>query len=184
MDFIPFLTGAVAAAIGGAVITGAFNVFIKKQEYKNTYLKMVLDKRVVAYEAINTLIGTLKISFLDDEDKQIYHNVFHDQTDFFELLAFFSKITEHELWMSDETRKRLHNLRKQIANCSHQLPARNLIEIGKESYRQIGILRDELEKSFIQDLLHLYKIDQFLKNKTVITEFISTDGYFQNKGSK
>lgn len=179
MEIASLLTGAIA----GALIKGAFDMFLKQQEYKNSYLKMVLDKRLAAYEAVNTVIGILKISILDNEDNRTYHNIFHDQTDFFGLLAFFTKITEHELWLSDETKKRLHDLRKLITYCSYQLSTHDLIEIGKEVYQQIAIFRDQLEKSFIKDLSSLYKIDKFLNNKTIETEFTSTDNYFKNKGT-
>ena len=90
---------------------------------------------------------------------------------------------EHELWLSDETKNRLHNLRKKILYCADQSQTRSLIDIGKENYQQIGILRDQLERSFIRDLSNLYEIDKFLKTKTVSTEFQNKDDYFKNEGS-
>jgi hypothetical protein len=144
---------------------------------------MVLDKRLAAYEAINTLIGTLRISILGNEDELAYHNIFHDETIFVEFLASLSKTMEHELWLSDETKNRVHNLRKMILYCAYQLSTNNLVDIAKENYQQIGILRDQLEMSFIKDLSNLYKIDKFLKTKTISTKFQSKDDYFKNEGS-
>jgi hypothetical protein len=144
---------------------------------------MVLDKRLAAYEAINTLIGTLRISILGNEDELAYHNIFHDETSFVEFLASLSKTMEHELWLSDETKNRVHNLRKMILYCAYQLSTNNLVDIAKENYQQIGILRDQLEMSFIKDLSNLYKIDKFLKTKTISTKFQSKDDYFKNEGS-
>jgi|GEM_PF-1954288 len=179
MEITTLLTGA----LGGVLIKGAFDIFLKQQEYKNSYHKMVLDKRLAAYEVINTLLGTLKISIFGNEDERTYHNIFHDQSVFVEFLVPLSKTMEHELWLSDETKNRLHNLRKKILYCADQSQTRSLIDIGKENYQQIGILRDQLERSFIRDLSNLYEIDKFLKTKTVSTEFQNKDDYFKNEGS-
>jgi hypothetical protein len=100
-----------------------------------------------------------------------------------EFLASLSKTMEHELWLSDETKNRVHNLRKMILYCAYQLSTNNLVDIAKENYQQIGILRDQLEMSFIKDLSNLYKIDKFLKTKTISTKFQSKDDYFKNEGS-
>ncbi len=185
MEINSLLIGAGIGASGtvlATLITSIFNHYIKKQEYRNLYHKIILDKRVSACEIINTLIGTLKISILDDKDKLPYHNIFHDQADFAGLLTYFSKIMEYELWLSDETKKRLQDLRKLIINCSYQLSTRNLLDIGKENYKEIAILRDQLERDFIKDLSKLHEIDKFLKKKTVLTVFAHSNDYFNAKG--
>lgn len=186
MELNSLLIGAGIGASGtviAALITGVFNKYIKDREYKNSYLKMILDRRVEAYEAINTLLGTLKISLKDDKDQLAYHFIFNNQDDFIKFVSSQTQTMRHDLWMSNETQNNLHNVRKMILYCAHELTNRVLIEIAKENYMQIGILRDKLERSFIKDLENLYQIDKFLEAKTIKTNFQNMNDYLKAEGN-
>jgi len=99
-----FLTTLFSGAVVGAVIVGGFNIYSKHTEYKHSYLKMILEKRIEAYERINSVIVMLKTSVLDNG--KAYHTIFSfDKDYFFEHHKILREAILHELWMSNKTKK-------------------------------------------------------------------------------
>ena len=165
------LTTLISGAVLGALIAGGFNIYSKHTEYKNSYLKMILEKRIEAYERINSVITMLKISVVDNG--QAYHNIFSADKD--ALYGHFEILTKafiYELWMSDNAKKNLQKLQQEIVRCiilhNNGMP---LIDVGKSEYQIIAKLRDNLEKDLVVDLQTLYKVENFLSNKTVVTGY-------------
>jgi hypothetical protein len=171
-DSVIFATiGTLSGVLLGALLTGIFNVWSKNIEYKNTYLKMILEKRLDAYEFANSLIVQLKYP-VQDPDGKAYHTIFLNDQKFDNFLSRIYLLPEKSLWMNDETSIKI----KKIFDLLVSYKVRNgkgesLIDIGKEIYLTLGIRRDELEKSLLSDLKTLYKIDNFLSNKSVVTTY-------------
>lgn len=63
MEFTSFFSGAILGAFITAIIaeliSGYFNIKTKSKEYENSYAKMILEKRLFAYEQINLIINKL-----------------------------------------------------------------------------------------------------------------------------
>jgi hypothetical protein len=169
---VDFLTTLITGAVAGAIITGVFNMYSKHTEYKNSYLKMILEKRIEAYERINSVITLLKMSVVDNG--KAYHMIFSSDKDaFYNDYSVVTKAFMYELWMSDNAKNNLLKLQQEIVRCFvlHN-NGMTLIDVGKSEYKIIANLRDNLEKDLVIDLQNLYKIEDFLSNKTVTTEFV------------
>jgi len=69
---LAFLSSSVIGGAIGAFIAGRFDLRVKDREYENEYYKLVLAKRIAAYESIQRLVTGLKTAVLD-EDRQPYH---------------------------------------------------------------------------------------------------------------
>ena len=177
-DAITLLEVAVIGLIGaavGAIIAGGFNLYSKHTEYKHAYLKMILEKRIEAYEHVNTVIVMLKKAVIGEG--KTYHDIFaSDQNYFLQQYLILREASSHELWMSNKTGKNLQNLDQEFVRCLilHN-NGKSLVDIGNLEYKMIGGLRDELEKSLLADLSSLYKIDNFLSQKEVITKYGERD---------
>jgi formiminotetrahydrofolate cyclodeaminase len=85
MEFTSLFSGAILGAfitaIIAALLSGYFNIKTKNKEYENSYAKMILEKRLFAYEQINLIINKLKESTLDSDGKA-YHIIFFSKENF------------------------------------------------------------------------------------------------------
>lgn len=167
--FITLLSGAFI----GTIITGLFNIYSKHKEYKHSYLKMVLEKRILAYENLNTIISELKISTITKSEA--YHIIFNNKDDFNKFYSILIKTQKYELWLSNEVRDCFLKLFQELTRCLVLSEQDNLVEIGKKEYTFIGKLRDQLESNLINDFKTLYNIDSFLNKKIVITSYEQRD---------
>lgn len=166
------ILGALITAIIAALISGYFNIKTKNKEYENSYAKMILEKRLYAYEQINIIINMLKKSTLESDGKA-YHLIFSSKENFDNSFQMIFNISSHEFWLSEKTRKSYKNIFDEIIRCSSLVEnGENIDIIGKEEYQFIGKLRDELERDVLVDLKDLYKIDKFFNQKKIETAFI------------
>ena len=55
---------ALLGALLGTVIAGLFSLRAKRNEYVNDYYKKVIDRRLAAYEQLESLIVSLRTTFL------------------------------------------------------------------------------------------------------------------------
>ena len=78
--WIAVLSSSVISGVMGALIAGWFNLRSKHTEYANTYYKMVLERRVKAYEAVERLINQIKIAVVDTDNRP-YHLLFSKDDD-------------------------------------------------------------------------------------------------------
>ena len=67
--FVALLSSSLLGGAIGAFITGRFSLGVKNREYENEYYKLVLVKRIAAYESVQKLVTGLKTAVLD-EDRQ------------------------------------------------------------------------------------------------------------------
>uniref|UniRef100_E6PTE1 Uncharacterized protein n=1 Tax=mine drainage metagenome TaxID=410659 RepID=E6PTE1_9ZZZZ len=64
---LALLSSSVIGGAIGAFITGRFNLRTKDREYENEYFKLILAKRIAAYESIQKLVTGLKTAVLSDD---------------------------------------------------------------------------------------------------------------------
>lgn len=170
------IIGALITAVIGALLTGYFNIKTKDKEYRNSYSKMILEKRLYAYEELNSLINSLYTSALDGDDSKAYHIIFHSEDRFKNFLKDVYSITFIKFWLSDRTNNYLQKLFTEFQMCLDLIDnGENVIFIGKKEYKFIGEIRDNLEQSLLNDMKELYKIDKFFNEKEIETVFKETN---------
>ncbi len=164
------LSSSVVSGIVSALVGGWFNLRTKRNEYANVYYKMVLERRLVAYEEVERLIAAIKIAVVDD-DQRPYHLLFSKDDDQVSVYAQLHGTMSNALWLSDE----LFELTRQLNLMVYSGTTNDggLIAFGKQNYTAVAELRTKLETIHARDMLVLHDVPAFLKAKK------PTDNYAQ-----
>jgi hypothetical protein len=156
------LSSSLIAGVFGALIGGWFTLRGKRNDYANEYFKLVLARRMQAYEEVERLINMLKTAVLD-RDGRPYHMLFSKDDDKQGVYDLLFAVMSKALWLSDE----LFELTREfnVLFYSHGDTNAGLIEFGKEHYKQVAELRTRMEKVHLRDMLVLHEVPLFLKSK-------------------
>lgn len=156
------LSSSLIAGVLGALIGGWFTLRGKQKDYANEYYKLVLVRRIQAYEQVERLITMVKTAVLDN-DRRPYHLLFSKNEDQQSVYTLLFGIMSNALWLSDE----LFDLTREfnVLFYSHSDGDGGLIEFGKTHYQRIAELRTKIEKVHLRDMLTLHDVPRFLKNK-------------------
>jgi hypothetical protein len=158
------LSSSAVSAVVAAAVAGWFNLRSKRSEYENAYFKMVLERRIQAYEQVEALITKIKIAVLDD-DRQPYHLLFSDNETKDTTYTALLSVMASALWLSDDLFDETRKLNVLIYSGSEGSGAENLISFGKKNYREVAELRTRVEKLHARDMLTLHEVPKFLRSK-------------------
>ena len=162
------LSSSVIGGAIGAFITGRFNLSIKNREYENEYYKLVLSKRIAAYESIQKLVSSLKTAVVDD-DQQPYHLLLSYENSLPDAHELLGNISSQALWLSDDLFLQTLNLGRLLFGATNH--EGGTIAFAKQHYKKFATFREEIEKLHIRDMLTLHKVQKFLKTKKVNSGF-------------
>jgi hypothetical protein len=153
---------ALLGALAGSMVSGYFTLRAKRSEYLNDFFKIVICKRVEAYEHLEALIQAYKSAVIDT-DKQPYHSPFATSNQHMESLLRMGAAINSGLWLTDATFDSL----QQINYIQFRIPEdeEDRIRFGKEHYRELAKLRDTLERQLAADMLDLHRVREFLTAK-------------------
>jgi hypothetical protein len=155
---------ALFGVLVGAFISGLFTLRAKRNEYVNDFYKIVIDKRVEAYEHLELLIQSFKTCVVDSKvDNLPYHCPFATESQNFEALVRMGNTMNRGLWLSD----RAFNSVRELNLLQFSTPSDEIerIRFGKERYQKIAMIRERLEKDLAADMLQLHKVKKFLRSK-------------------
>lgn len=187
MNWQIILTSTVVATIVTSIFTLVLNVYLKKIDYKNEYYKKVIQKRIEAYEFLENQIVRLKQSTLDDRDGKAYHIIFaHGEEYYISSMTPTIQTSAYSLWIHVDTFEVFNKLKSIFFDISFSLNNSNnrnedLIIMGKKYYREIALIRDELEQCVRNDYLNLHKIEEFGKKHNLASsenKFVSIKDKF------
>jgi hypothetical protein len=160
--FLAGITGAIIALIG--------NVILKKLEYSHEYYKILIRKRLEAYEFLEKQIAILKQSVFSAKDGKTYHVMFSQGVKgCFELQSNLSLAFAFSMWISNSTLDIMSKINRvlleEMIYLKEDSSSEELVDLGKKLYIKLAILRDELEESVIIDLRNIHNIKTFLNTK-------------------
>ena len=158
------LSSSVISGVVGALVAGWFNLRSKRSEYENAYFKMVLERRLKAYEQVEHLITQLKVAVLD-QDKRPYHLLFSAEDSAENTYKELFSVMSSALWISDDLFDETRKLNVLIYTRSEGTGVSSLIEFGKQHYQELAELRTRIEKLHARDMLTLHEVPTFLKSK-------------------
>lgn len=98
---IAILSSSLISGILGVGLTGWFSLRAKINEYLNEYFKIILAKRVKAYEAVERLVADLKVAILEDAQDP-YHTMFSDSKNPESLYKFLLPVMAETFWLSSD----------------------------------------------------------------------------------
>lgn len=156
------LSSTVVSGIVSALVGGWFSLRSKQNEYANVYYKMILERRLAAYEEVERLIAAIKIAVIDDDQKP-YHFLFSQDDDHVNIYKMLVGSMSNALWFTDD----LFELTRQLNLLVYTgTPGESgFIEFGKKNYTAVAELRTKLERLHARDMLSLHDVPAFLKSK-------------------
>ena len=158
-----FSSSVIGVAIG-AFIAGRFNLSVKDREYENEYYKLVLTKRIAAYESIQQLVTGLKTAVLDEE-RQPYHLLLSHEVGPIEAHKLLFEISSQALWLSDDLFLQTRDLGRLLFGATNH--EGGAVAFAKKHYQKLATFREEIERLHLRDILSLHKVKQFLQTKRV-----------------
>lgn len=156
------LTSSVITAVTGGLLGGLVTLRVARNQYINDYYKLVLKKRVDAYEHVEDLITQLKTSLADDQDRKVYHFLFAEGDVSRAHKALFL-ISSQSMWLTDELVDETLKLNRLLYQCPSDPAA--AIAFAKEHYQTIAKARTRLERLHARDFSVLHEVRRFLKAK-------------------
>jgi hypothetical protein len=160
--WLAVLSSSVISGTIGALIAGWFNLRSKHTEYANMYYKMVLEKRIKAYEAVEYLINQIKIAVVDTDNRPC-HLLFSKDNDHANVYKTLAYGMPDALWLSDDLFEATRDLN--ILVYTRAPDGFGLTEFGKAHYREIAELRTRIERLHTRDMTSLHEVPKFLRNK-------------------
>jgi hypothetical protein len=154
--------GALIGALVGSLATGYFTLRAKQNEYLNDFYKIVIAKRVEAYERVEAFIQAYKAAIVDD-DNESYHWPFASEKKYIDSLVLMGAAMDSGLWLSDE----IFDSIQELNYLQFQTPGGEAerIHFGKRHYVELANKRESLEMQLALDMLDLHKVREFLKAK-------------------
>ncbi|MHB8354908.1 MAG: hypothetical protein ACYDCF_10815 [Burkholderiales bacterium] len=156
------LSSTLVSGIVSALVGGWFSLRSKQNEYTNMYYKMVLERRLAAYDEVEGLIAAIKIVVIDDDQKP-YHLLFSQDDDHVNVYKTLVGIMPSALWLTDDLFELMTQLNRLVYTGT---PGDSgFIEFGKKNYTVVADLRAKLERLHARDMLSLHDVPAFLKSK-------------------
>jgi hypothetical protein len=158
------ISGAFALGGGvlGALIVGAYNLRAKRNEYVNEYYKLVLQRRIAAYQQLESLIIDFKASVADKDNKP-YHLPFSGENAKQKAFKRLHSVMSQGLWLSDKAFVKTRDLNYLLFPMPEA--EADAINFGKQHYQAIAELREALERILAADMMDLHNVGRFLKGK-------------------
>jgi hypothetical protein len=156
------LSSTILAAAIGALAAGIFALQQKNKEYVNDYFKIVLNRRLNAYDKVENLISHLKAAVLD-VDGMPYHILFSKPDDWEYVHQLLFEVLGNGLWLSPKIYAKTRELNILIFKDGDI--KEDLRNFGKRNYEDIANLREDLERLHAVDMLEMHKIPAFLRVK-------------------
>jgi hypothetical protein len=172
--WLAILSSSVITGLIGALLAGWFSLRSKQNEYANTYYKLVLERRLAAYEQVERLIVQIKVAIVDNDDKRPYHLLFSKDDDRDTLYKLLFTVMSTALWLSDDLFDRTRELNVLVySRTSH---GEGLIDFGRQHYTTIAELRTKMEIAHARDMLTLHEVPQFLRSKKPTDTYVALPG--------
>lgn len=165
--WLAVLSSSLISGMLGAIIAGYYTLRAKKTEYQNEYYKLVLARRVSAYEQVESLVIMIKMSVLDKGDQRPYHLLFTEKDD--DIQKFLFVVNASGLWIDDGLFELIRDFNRLIFSMK---PGNgNAVEFGKQNYKTIAELRTKIEHTHASDMLRLHDVPRFLKSKKPVDSY-------------
>jgi hypothetical protein len=159
-----FLLSLLTAVVGilVACIAGFYTLRSRQNDYRNDYYKIVVARRIAAYEAVENLIVALKSSTIDVADRKVYHILFSSADGLAHDLT--GRVTSQSLWLSDRCFEKTQDISRKLFRLNGEDDA-SAIEFGKKNYEDLAQLRAELEDVLAEDMRTLHDVKRFFRKK-------------------
>lgn len=171
MSTLQIILAVISSSVLSSILISFINWKIHNSNYKKDYYKKILDKRLDAYESLNSLIK--KLSNHTILDNCIIHTIFLDDEFFLDFFIQLVKTIDFSFWLNHKTNSKLTELNVFIYNNIHSKISNNLSteeknrlynELGEKHYDEIKIFKSYLVNRMNLDLINLYNVENFFED--------------------
>lgn len=167
---ISFLSGNISflGSIIVALIAFWAGLKVQHNNYRDEYYKTVIQKRLEAYQFIESLLGVMRMTVYDETDHRQYHAIFdNSEEDFFKSRHNLYKAIARCTWLSHEMLEALSALDEIFYEIDDKIEKdRDVnVEIGKQYFRELVDAQRRIGDILIKDTERLHKVKSFLKSK-------------------
>lgn len=150
----PIWQAVISSAVISTVLTNFCLWLHRRGDYKRDYYKKIIDKRLKAYEKLETFIGVLEVytnvdkpPFFEEEVKIFY--AFDNHKTCLDLLEQSIDILTYDLWYSDKIIKKLERINELMVD------ACEIIENDQDDdYREFKLNLDKWGEFSPEDILN------------------------------
>ncbi len=164
---IPEWLTAVICVIVGALLTFIATMIVNRVSYRNEYYKMIIEKRIKAYNNVERLLYSIKSESLKCLLKM---HVLRDANALKSLKLEIKKVKDDSVWLSEKMKVAVSSLINAIYSFEEK-PIENLTANDTKNLSdEIKAMGLVIEDILVEDLKSLHKVRRFLRNKQVIKE--------------
>jgi hypothetical protein len=164
---ITILTSSFVGSLVTVVFTKMFDHYTqiksKHIDFLNSYHKLIIERRVEAYEQLEVFLINFKVAVLDD-DKKLYHLLFLDTNEVSRTHEIFLKLVPFSMWFSTEAFDKTREFNFLLNNAASAI---DRVSFAKEKYSYVADLRESLESIIATDLIGLYDVESFLLKRSI-----------------
>ena len=160
-------SSALVTSILSSVATWLIGNHALNKSFKNDYYKLVINKRMEAYQHIDNQLKAMKIATLDD-DARAFHSMFYgDQKTIYANQHDLFLARANGIWLSNDMENALSELNQLLFEINQDITDNidNNVALAKKYYTQVADTREKVEKQLRKDMLVLYNVKRFLKEK-------------------
>lgn len=153
---------SVLSVIGGASLTLITTLIVNQVSYKNEYYKMIIEKRIKAYNNIEHLINTVNNIGWERISESIAKN------DIRQLQPIRDEIDLAEsdsIWLSREMKSALIHMSLLLSSFEMENFPKVDIDKGIDLRNKVNKTVINIEQILKSDMLSLHKVGNFLENK-------------------
>ena len=161
------LTSVVVSSIITAVLNAFFVFFQKNMEYKREFYKVIIDRRIKAYETVEKLLGnfsTYRSTASENHQDKSYECFLPDEenTDPLQLIfTDFDNIYKAQPWISRDLMKEIHQFNGFMIKVYGEISKSEYIEyekLGILHYNEIRNIVSRIRSILGKDWLKLHRI--------------------------
>jgi len=151
----------LASGVVSAIISSIFGVWQKKIDYRNSYYKIVLDKRMAAYEKIQNILSHFFTIKYYDYDGNYYYCEIDTKEKLHVIRDKIKNCISDGLFISLKMFSAIRELDGLLQNCDNNNQDILICNI-KKSNEDIKKILENASNTLNSDLLELYDVPKFL----------------------
>lgn len=151
------LSSALVTSILSSVATWLIGNQALNKSFKNDYYKLVINKRMEAYQHIDDQLKAMKITTLDDDAKAFHSMFYGDKKTIYANQHNLFLARANGIWLSNDMENALSELNQLLFKINYDITddIDNNVALAKNYYTQVADTREKVEKQLRKDMLVL-----------------------------
>lgn len=170
LDLTKLIITVLTSSVVGAVVSNLFSEWQKRNEYKRDYYKKIIDRRMKAYEVVETFASCFDVRARDESTDTKFLLCCSTVENAKNTFEYLKTVEKYILWIDKDCKKCVEEINQlllpllafdetQAINQGNERIKKS-IEICEELEYKRDKLRDIIKKNIIK----LHDVDSFFKN--------------------